>query len=269
MAKTGLLTIPNDPYAQRDPYQTMMQPYARTPSSQSPSPQGAFRGGLQTEFHDQGPPTSYDYMTKKFNSYAQVDPSSAGDRDVEGAANAYNQMYHGDRGTNHAEQEALYNMYRGRIGIKNSLAEQIDSLPSQLAQQEGILKLGAGQALGEGLRKTRENYNSRGLLYSGLREGGEQKKRQQVAGALSSGLMGAKRESANSMSAAENAYASVDLQNQQESLALAHQAFDTANSNNIARLQAMQQLGQGVGKAAGDLAGAYDERHKNDNAKGA
>lgn len=207
-----------------------------------------YRGGLMQNFDQFG--TSAEGLGRS-SAYG-----SDNDSDVKNAQAAYYNMNHGDAGSSHNEQAALYNLYRGRIGTKNALSEQIGALPGQLSEEENLLKLNAGHELGQGLKSTRENYNHRGLLYSGMREGAEQQKKGQAASMLSSGLMGARRESANSQSKAEEAYAAVGLANQQESVQLANQAFETAHANQIARLQGMQQLGSGLGYAAGMYAGS-------------
>ncbi len=212
---------------------------------------GAYQGGLQTNF------TGY---ADGAGVRGDTTGATSNDADVLALQRLTNYDAQARAGKNDgvdfAADAAQENMYRGRIGIKNSLAEQIAANPDQLAEQESNLKQSAGEALGQGLKGTRENFNRRGLLYSGAREGGETKVKGAVAGSLASGLSGARRESANSLSTAQNAYGSVDLANQQQSLELAHQAFDTANQNNIARLQAMQQLGLGLGSAVGSIAGS-------------
>ena len=161
-----------------------------------------------------------------------------------------------DKGVSYNDNAALQNLYRGRLAEKNSLSEQIGALPGQEKQQESLLTGQAGQSLGQGLKNTRQNFNNRGLLYSGMRQAGEQQVKQGIASNLDSAISGSRKDSANALSSAQNAYASVDLQQAQQSLELANQAFDTANANNIARLQAMQQLGQGVGAAVGAYAGS-------------
>lgn len=224
-----------------------------------------YQGGLQTTFKDTGVPyenygngllDSLSHQASEINHPS----STSNDTDVQNAQSLYNEMQEhgrgGDVGADAADLNSRYNMYLGRIGIKNSLADQISSLPGQETTQENIARLSAGQSLGQGLQNTRSNYNSRGLLYSGMRDQGENQVRGAVADQLSQNLSGAKRDTANSLAKAQSAYASVDLANQQESLQLANQAFDTANQNNIARLQAMQQLGQGVGSAAGQIYGS-------------
>lgn len=238
-------------------------------AAQQASSSMPFQGGLQSSFTNNINPIGVSgagipqIHGGTHASSVYVDPNNK-DPDVANAANVYAELTNPNAGSSHDDLQSRYNMYTGRIGIKNSLADQIASNPDQLAQTESNLKLQAGQALGQGLKETRQNYSKRGLLYSGLRENAETEERGAVGSALSSGLSGAKRESENSLSAAQNAYASVDLANQQESLQLANQAFDTASMNNIARLQAMQQLGHGLGSLAGSIAGGDFNKKKTD-----
>ncbi len=203
---------------------------------------GPYRGGLLTNFGDNDTSRA---------AAADSDP------DVAGAAAAMGQMTHGDSGTNHNEQAALYNTYLGRIGEKNTLANQIQSEPGLLNQEQDLNKSVSGQAMGQGLKNTRQNYNNRGLLYSGAREGGEEAVKTQGASNLAQAMAGTARDSANRTSTAQNAYAAVDLASAQDQLNRATNAFDTANANNIARTQAMQQLGSGLGQAAGTIAGSW------------
>lgn len=220
------------------------QAYSQSQAAQINNP---YRGGLMTSFAD--PETA---------AAASYDPDS----DVASLAALTNEDTSArngqDSGVDFAHNSALENVYKGRIGEKNSLAEQIGAAPGLLNQQQDVNKAVSGQALGQGLKETRQNYNNRGLLYSGAREGGEQSVKNQGASDLAQSMAGTARDSANSLTAAQNAYASVDLAAQQQTLNLAQTSFDTANANNIARLQAMQQLGSGVGAAAGSIAGSYN-----------
>ncbi len=185
-----------------------------------------------------------------FNKYMK-DIGDGSDTDVNNAAFQSMQLQTHPSGMDTNESQALYNMYLGRIGEKNSLAEQIAGSDDQLNKAQDLNKATAGSALDQGLKNTRQNYSGRGLLYSGMRQGAEQGVKSGVASQLSSSMTGTARDAANSKMAAQNAYMSVDLANQQDTLNKSNQAFDTASANNIARLQAMQQLGSGLGSAAG------------------
>lgn len=211
-----------------------------------------YAGNLATDFNSM-------YSSDPNNVYR--DYAGSNDRDVREGQRLTNEMSaasHGlDQGVDWNADQASLDAVKSRIGLKNSLAEQISGAPDMLNRTKSNLNAGATAAMSHGLQQTRENFNRRGLLYSGLREGGEQSVRGGIAGELASGQVGAERESANSVTAAKSAYGSVGLAMQQEQIQRASQAFETANANNIARLQAMQQLGQGVGYAGGMIAGSY------------
>ncbi len=214
---------------------------------------GAFQGGLQTEFHGSSGGVDLGYDVNDYGA-------TQNDTDVMNLQRLVNDDYsgtHGNQGVDFGANSAQENVLRSRIGMKNSLAEQIAGSGDQLSKAQDINKATAGSALDQGLKNTRQNYSGRGLLYSGMRQGAEQGVKAGVASQLSSAMTGTARDAANSKMAAQNAYASVDLASQQENLTRANQAFDTASANNIARLQAMQQLGSGLGSAAGSLYGDY------------
>ncbi len=216
---------------------------------------GPYRGGLLTDYRGSADTFVAGGDAVMKNNAALGDADS----DVRGAAAAQNQLdseTQGNTGVSNAEQMALLNMYKGRIGLKNSLSEQIGGADDMVKQEQDLERAAAGSAVGQGIKTTRQNYNGRGLLYSGMREGGEQNIRQAGAAQLASSMASSAREGANAKSAAQNAYASVDLANQQEMLQRSNEAFDTANANSIARRQAMQQLGAGLGAAAGSFAGS-------------
>ncbi len=239
------------PSSQNQMWQNTPQGRAYTGSQQT----GAYRGGLLSDYRG-GANTFVSGGDAQMRNNAALGDA---DSDVRGAAAAQNELdkeTQGDTGVSSAEQLANLNMYKSRIGLKNSLAEQISGSDDMVKQEQDLEKMTAGQAVGQGIKTTRQNYNSRGLLYSGMREGGEQNIRQAGSAQLASTMAASAREGANAKSAAENAYASVDLANQQEMLQRSNEAFDTANQNSIARRQAMQQLGAGVGAAVGSLAGS-------------
>ncbi len=221
---------------------------------------GPYRGGLLTNYRGSDAlPSDYNTNQGITNASAMADSDS----DVRGAAAAQNELDKesaGDTGVSNAEQMALLNKYKANIGLKNSLSEQIGGADDMVKQEQDLERATAGRAVGEGIRNTRQNYNGRGLLYSGMREGGEQNVKATGAAQLASSMASSAREGANAKTAAQNAYASVDLANQQEMLQRSNEAFDTANANSIARRQAMQQLGAGVGSAAGSIAGSYSSQ---------
>jgi uncharacterized phage infection (PIP) family protein YhgE len=205
---------------------------------------GTYRGGLTTNFDEIKDPHHFNALFD--------DPDS----DVRNASSAYWEAMHPNGGTSTPEKLAAYNMYRGRIMQKNALSEQIAGADDMLNQTQSGLRAGANEAMKSGLKNTEQNFNRRGLLYSGARESGEGQVRGAVASQLASGMVGANRESKNAVQAAKTAYGAIDLAGAQQHIDMANNAFDTAKANNIARLQAMQQLGKGVGEAAGTYFGS-------------
>lgn len=229
--------------------------------------QSPYQGGMQTNIPSLSGGTRMNYdnsdrgdvennpSSESFKRYQQLQTQS-GDSDYQNMLRAQWERDNPNAGTSGAEQNSLYNMYKSRVGLKNALGDQISNAPKQLQMEKDSLNQTAAAALDQGTRNTKQNYNSRGLLYSGMREGGEQAVRGAVAGQLASGMAGAERESNNATESAKSAYESIGLADQQENLRLSNQAFDTASANNIARLQAVQQLGYGLGQVAGTAYGS-------------
>jgi hypothetical protein len=236
-----------------------------TPSASTASPAASgtqpYQGGLQTNFTNQsayiapagfrGGESGYNYNT-----------GNSSDADVNAAQYLTNEMGNAaagkDSGVDSAADQAQLNMYEGRIVEKNSLSDAINQNPALEAQAEDTDRSAANSSLASGVKNTQQNYNNRGLLYSGMRQGGEDSVREGVASQMASNLAGTKSDYANSLTSAKNAYASVDLANAQDQIDRSNAAFDTANQNNIARLQAQQQLGEGLGKAVGGVMGSMN-----------
>lgn len=163
-----------------------------------------------------------------------------------------NQYYSG--GNRERGMPGTYKLYENeanKVALKKSLAGSINDAPKNLDEEVGLLRGDAGQALDQGLTKTRQNFNNRGLLYSGLREGGEQQVRGRVASALAESESGARRDTENLLTERKKAFASIGLAEQEQKNQMAQQAFEKSYQNSIARRQAMQQLGTGVGQAVG------------------
>jgi hypothetical protein len=163
-----------------------------------------------------------------------------------------NQYYHGDgRVKGMPGTYKNYENEANKVALKRSLAQSISDAPKNLQEELGLLRGEAGQAIGSGVRKTRENFSSRGLLYSGLRQGGEASVKGRVASALAESEAGARRETRNLMDQRKAAFAAIGLQDQEAKNRLAQETFEKSYQNSIARRQAIQQLGQGVGQALG------------------
>ncbi len=208
-----------------------------------------YRGDLQTDFQGR-----YDSPGGNFNSYQN--DSDADVRHAQEMTSVLSQARAGlNPGVDSNAVAAQLSAIKARIGIKNSLGQAIGSNDAREGQSEDILRGEAGDALNQGVKNTNQNYNSRGLLYSGMREHGVNDVKSGVASNLASGLAGTKQEYSNLKSKQQQAYASVGQAQQAEQVALANQTFETVNQNNIARQQAYQQLAGGVGQVAGMMYG--------------
>lgn len=155
---------------------------------------------------------------------------------------------------------------RGRLfGEAQDFEKNLSGYQQQASDQigkEGDL------ALQSGLKGTRQNFNRRGLLYSGLREGGEQ----DVRGKVASGMAGQKAQSnqdLNKMAQAKWAKAGqVGLQGYQDAVNREAEIAGINLQNQVARAQAMQQLGQVGGYAAGSMYANRDVSAPNTGAAG-
>jgi hypothetical protein len=227
-------------------------PYVNIPNNPNPQSPGAYAYGLQDTFNVQ-PNTGGVGINGAFYNASTSDP------DVQAATNIQNEEVDARLGLNHGvnfdADDAALQMYEGRIGQKNVLGQEINANGTQRMGAIQEDQATANNALGQGINNTDSNYNSRGLLFSGARQAGEQQVRGNVASGLASSVAGTQQDYATTLAAQQNAYASVDLASAGAALTMANNAVNTASSNNIARLQAMQQLGSGVGSAAGQVAG--------------
>lgn len=165
--------------------------------------------------------------------------------------------YAGDLNTDVAR--SAMNKFLAQAGQRKGLKGQLAGLGAQQTQEEMLLKNEAREATGAGIKNTRQNFNQRGLLYGGMREGGEQNVKAQGAATLASGLAGVKRDYANQADATKAAIANIGLKTQQEAMQRANLVMETNMRNNVARQQAYQQLGEGVGYAAGAAYGSMNK----------
>lgn len=156
-----------------------------------------------------------------------------------------------DQGVDQGALAAQIKALQARIGLKNELGSAIATNPEEMGQSVQNQRELANEALSSGIHKTRQNYNSRGLLYSGLREGGEQGIKGKVGSSLASNIASTKRDYQNTLASEKAAYTSLGFAQQAADLERANQAFEVTTRNNIARAQAYEQLGYGVGSLAG------------------
>ncbi len=254
MGQSGLVNQPQAPQGQSNVYNTMVNGRQMTQVDAGNKSNAAFRGDLNTNFG-----SAFDRGATSYNDFG-----ADSDADVRSAQFLTNQLSEAQntnsragRGVNQVATQAQLDAVKARIGLKNSLGQSIASNDSREGQAEDILRGNAGQALGEGIKNTNQNYSNRGLLYSGMREGGVQGVKAGVAGNLAAGLAGTKREYANLQDQQKAAYAAIGQAQQQQNVERANQTFDTVSKNNIARQQAYQQLAGGVGQLGGMAYSSY------------
>lgn len=126
---------------------------------------------------------------------------------------------------------------KGLGGMQKSASDQIG--------KEGDM------ALEKGLTGNRRNYNRRGLLFSGLREGGDQDVRGRVASTMAGQKAQSNKELSDMAKSKWNTVAQVGLQGYQDSVNREAEIAGISLQNQVARAQSMQQLGQVGGQATG------------------
>lgn len=136
---------------------------------------------------------------------------------------------------------------QGLPGMMKSASDQI--------QREGDL------ASEKGVRGTRQNFNRRGLLYSGLREGGEQDVRGRVASTMSSQKAQSNQELGKLAVAKYQTAAQAGLQGYQDAVNREAEIAGINLQNQVARAQVMQQLGQATGQGLGNYYGGRNNRN--------
>lgn len=147
-------------------------------------------------------------------------------------------------------QSAGFNSYFDPLNPGQQLTEQLGT--SAYGFRQGLtgrendasndIKNQAGQALDQGIRQTRDAANSRGLLYSGLRQGAEQGVRGRVANAMASQINQSNAD-LNRAADARDTTATRAALGQADAAQAAQAEVDKANSENaVFRAQQMQQL---------------------------
>ena len=133
---------------------------------------------------------------------------------------------------------ALRNKLYGEAGDFESHLGDYQKDASNQIEREG------SQALESGVKGTRQNFNRRGLLYSGLREGAEQGVRGRVASTMASQKAQSNQELSNLSKSKWEKAAQVGLQSYQDSVNREAEIASVNLQNQVARAQMMQQLGQ-------------------------
>lgn len=114
-----------------------------------------------------------------------------------------------------------------------------------------------GDTLREGSRKLKEDYNRRGLLYSGLRAKGEGEFKSGLEGSLRKEIYNVNKEISDISQAQKEAAAAVGLQNAQELAQRAEDLYNLQTENQLARQRSLQAMASGIGSLAGMAMGNY------------
>lgn len=149
---------------------------------------------------------------------------------------------------------------RLRKDLTSEATQFRSGLEGQKKEEQGLLRNEASQALNQGIENTRENFNRRGLLYSGYRQGAEAGVRGQIQSGLEQSIVGSNRELEDLAKSKETAAAEVGLSGWRDSLARSQQLQDIRMENAIKRRQAIQQLGQAAGYGYGSYLDKQDQQ---------
>jgi len=166
-----------------------------------------------------------------------------------------------------SELQAKYNIFgssgKKRRGFANARAKELrDESARQTEQFEsempglkkdalGLLESGVDRSLDQGLKKTRENYSDRGLLFSGFRQGAEGSLRAQAGEQKARGRQEITKGFEDTLQAKKRATAHMGLQTYASALDTQVQTMNTQMQNSIQRRRMRGQLAAGLGAAAG------------------
>ncbi len=138
-------------------------------------------------------------------------------------------------------------------------AQEFDKgLSGTQAQASNQIEKEGNLALQSGLKGTKQNFNRRGLLYSGLREAGEQDVRGRVASGMAQQKAQSNKELTDLARAKWQKVAQVGLQGYQDSVNREAEISGINLQNQVARAQMMQALGQTGGQIAGSYYGSQN-----------
>jgi hypothetical protein len=130
-----------------------------------------------------------------------------------------------------------------------------EGLPGLQANASSQIEREGNQAVATAVKGTRQGYNSRGLLYSGMREGAELGAKSRIASTMAEQRTQSNKSLQDLAAAKENTAMQVGMQGYQQALQRQDQIEQINLQNSIARTQALQQLSQVAGYAAGSIYG--------------
>lgn len=135
--------------------------------------------------------------------------------------------------------------------LTSEAADFSKNLDSYKSAERSLIEAEGNAALDSGLRKTRESFNRRGLLYSGLRQGGEQSLRGRVAEQIARSWFEANKQLDQLADSKKAVAAASGLQAARDEAQRQSEIESMRMQSQVARMQAFQQLGSVAGSAAG------------------
>lgn len=135
-------------------------------------------------------------------------------------------------------------------------------MPGLMKEQEDVLQSDANKAINTGVEGERTNYNNRGLLYSGMRQGAEADVKGRVASELARSTADVRKGYEDTARAKESVATQVGLSGYQAALQRAEDVYSLQAAKNTANRQQMQQLGQAAGYVG--MRGAQGDFNQND-----
>lgn len=144
--------------------------------------------------------------------------------------------------------------------IREEMASDADEFRSNLGAYKNRKKQGLigdyADAKEEGVRRTRENYGRRGLLYSGLAQKGEAEMKGAIQSQYDRSVADINREAEQIADAKERAAAAAGIEDAQQLLNQAEQYYNLSAQNDLARRRAFGSLASGIGYGMGSIAGS-------------
>lgn len=178
-------------------------------------------------------------------NYRAENPDAVDNYDLFTRALAYTRELTGD--------EAL------RAGIKTEAEDFRANLPDYIRQRQGVLADTARMAEEQGVRRTREGFEGRGLLYSGLAQSGEAGLRGEIRTQLRRGQSEIAQSAEELARRKELAAAASGLEQASQLMNEAEQYYNMSMQNQIARRRAMQGLIGGIGYGIGSFIGSQNK----------
>lgn len=146
--------------------------------------------------------------------------------------------------------------------LKNELTSEAKKfradLPEMQAEQSGLLRKEAERTLEGGVRDIRKGYSTRGLLYSGLRQGAESGLKGQVAAEMARQQAGINAELEDLARAREYQAARIGLEGYEEARNRFEELYNKQMQNALSRRRRIANLGGAVGYGVGAYLGGRD-----------